>query len=898
MRGSTVVDYPWLKFVLNRLANWFIKILFGFSLNDTTNAFKCYRRTAIDGARPFLSPHFNLTVELPLKAIARGYSYATIPISWRNRSHGVAKLKIEEMGSRYLFIVLNIWLERMLTKGDYHRAGLSPAPAAVTAAGEPWWSFSGVVIALAIIAMLPFFLLAPFNRPIVDDFLFAKQLEVSGYWPAQWMYYTTTYGRYTALAIISLNPMTFGPKYIWFLSVTPFIVISLTCLAAWHLARSVPELRSRRKEAAAVAGAGLVAYTAMMPSVWQGFYWWSAQCCFELGNAFTAFTVGTFLRLPWAAEEFPRRRLAWAGLVTFVATGTNEITAVNIFGAFVLVSMINRWRRPLPRRYWTMAAIVFLSVAAAVLAPGNLKKFGYSAGLPFAVALAGAFAASGKWLWMWLTGSAMPLLSLAVVVVIASAAKKRGVRTVPAWVPVAGLFVVWAVVFLDLLFLYKGVGAPPHPSRSMNTVLFAVLIAWFAVLYTIARSMGDFLARLGRPTFAILIAVATVAAFFWRPHNMTDWRRNNVLVAYGDVLTGRARTYAHEADVRFRLFASRPWDIVETSRYSVYPVTIAEQVLELTDDVDNALNRCVQNYFNNRGVRVTDDRRITTVERVAVANMPTGRVAFIYVPPSGDSPQFQQVMLMASDHYWVGDSIELRHRLDRLAANRAYILWEERYAQDPQAKIWLSLAERRVVTDGVTFVELSEAGFRNGIGAMRDQRRRELDQHIDARVAAAQTDPLLAWVLHDEYEQLQDEYPSIYQKVRELPRALPATAPLHPIADGLAIYDYRLESRGGGRFALYIFFKATGPLREDARVLVHVLPAADEIGELPAARQPLHFDDWSFDPEPPTSKWAPGTVAIHSVVTTNLHHATLRIGLHSARRGTIGAVDFPERVIQ
>lgn len=122
MRGSRVVDYPAHKLVLNRLANAFIRVLFGLRLNDTTNAFKCYRRHVIQGCAPLLSRHFNLTVELPLKAIVRGYSYAVVPIRWYNRTTGVSKLKIKEMGSRYLFIVLYVWLEKLLSRGDYRRA--------------------------------------------------------------------------------------------------------------------------------------------------------------------------------------------------------------------------------------------------------------------------------------------------------------------------------------------------------------------------------------------------------------------------------------------------------------------------------------------------------------------------------------------------------------------------------------------------------------------------------------------------------------------------------------------------------------------------------------------------------------------------------------------------------
>jgi dolichol-phosphate mannosyltransferase len=119
IKGGGVIDYPWLKLLLNRLVNRMIRILFRTRLNDTTNAFKAYRRPVIDGCRPLISPHFNLTVELPLKTIVRGYSWTIVPITWRNRRSGETKLKLKEMGSRYLFICLYVWLEKYFSRGDY-----------------------------------------------------------------------------------------------------------------------------------------------------------------------------------------------------------------------------------------------------------------------------------------------------------------------------------------------------------------------------------------------------------------------------------------------------------------------------------------------------------------------------------------------------------------------------------------------------------------------------------------------------------------------------------------------------------------------------------------------------------------------------------------------------------
>lgn len=122
IKGGSVCDYPLFKLILNRLGNLFIRILFWMKFNDTTNAFKLYRRSVIAGLQPLLSSHFNLTVELPLKAIVRGYKYAVLPNSWHNRKSGVSKFKIKEMGSRYLFIILYCFIEKLFSCGDYKKS--------------------------------------------------------------------------------------------------------------------------------------------------------------------------------------------------------------------------------------------------------------------------------------------------------------------------------------------------------------------------------------------------------------------------------------------------------------------------------------------------------------------------------------------------------------------------------------------------------------------------------------------------------------------------------------------------------------------------------------------------------------------------------------------------------
>lgn len=121
MRGSAVYDYPQFKLVINRFANFIIRVMFGLRYNDVTNAFKGYRRHVVKNCRPFVSPHFNLTIEIPLKAIVRGYTYKTLPITWRNRTVGESALKLKEQGSRYLYTLLTVWFEYLLVRHDTYR---------------------------------------------------------------------------------------------------------------------------------------------------------------------------------------------------------------------------------------------------------------------------------------------------------------------------------------------------------------------------------------------------------------------------------------------------------------------------------------------------------------------------------------------------------------------------------------------------------------------------------------------------------------------------------------------------------------------------------------------------------------------------------------------------------
>jgi dolichol-phosphate mannosyltransferase len=118
IRGSVVNNYPRLKLIVNRVVNRVIQFLFRCPFNDLSNAFKAYRVHVLRQLGALQACHFNLTIELSLSALNRGYRIAQIPIQWQGRTWGSSKLKLREMGRRYLATLVKMYAERVLIHDD------------------------------------------------------------------------------------------------------------------------------------------------------------------------------------------------------------------------------------------------------------------------------------------------------------------------------------------------------------------------------------------------------------------------------------------------------------------------------------------------------------------------------------------------------------------------------------------------------------------------------------------------------------------------------------------------------------------------------------------------------------------------------------------------------------
>ena len=116
--GAKTENYPRFKLFVNRVVNRCIQWMFWTRFNDLTNAFKAYRVDVIRDCGPYRASHFNITIEMSLGALIRGYNIAQIPIRWHGRTWGSSNLRLREMGRKYLCTLLMVFFQRLLIADD------------------------------------------------------------------------------------------------------------------------------------------------------------------------------------------------------------------------------------------------------------------------------------------------------------------------------------------------------------------------------------------------------------------------------------------------------------------------------------------------------------------------------------------------------------------------------------------------------------------------------------------------------------------------------------------------------------------------------------------------------------------------------------------------------------
>jgi dolichol-phosphate mannosyltransferase len=102
MSGGKIIEGPFLKQGLSRLAGLTLCWLRGIPTHDATNAFKLYDREMLQSFTIESKAGFELNLELTVKAFLSGYHITEIPTTWRERSAGKSRFRLWAWLPKYL----------------------------------------------------------------------------------------------------------------------------------------------------------------------------------------------------------------------------------------------------------------------------------------------------------------------------------------------------------------------------------------------------------------------------------------------------------------------------------------------------------------------------------------------------------------------------------------------------------------------------------------------------------------------------------------------------------------------------------------------------------------------------------------------------------------------------
>jgi len=336
--------------------------------------------------------------------------------------------------------------------------------------------------------LVPFFLLAWFSHPAADDFFYAVQARDLGFIEAQKFWYMNWTGRYFATALQSGFPLAMDMLTAY--PLVPLVMLGAFPVSLAILARTLNGYLREPFEGGALA-LGVLAFAALyvtqMPSLVEGFYWWTGVATYELPMTLAMLLAACLLSIRAGSSAWAIAARGAAAVVLALALAGSSETMLPPLNLFLLAGSVLALRQKHPSRWvWiaALAACVAGSLAVAV-APGNaLRAAQFPDRPPPAKRLA---------LWVWgtirhtLRFSIRPMLlgmTILGVPVAAQIVRRAG------WTrPVTGRHVrlaaasIFVVVAICCAPAYLSIGRGP-PRRAMNLAYLPFLAAWLATLVT------------------------------------------------------------------------------------------------------------------------------------------------------------------------------------------------------------------------------------------------------------------------------------------------------------------------------------------------------------------------------------------------------------------------------
>ena len=443
-------------------------------------------------------------------------------------------------------------------------------------------------IILGIITIIPFTILSFFYNPGSDDFDYAYESQTENFFPLQIRRYNEWSGRYFSNGIISFDPLTYNNYF--FLKIVPILLFLLFIYSLFFFFTS-PQLKIKKKKILLIVSTLFVLYLYQMPNVCEGFYWMPGSITNQLPISLSLLFFGLMTRC------FDKKRFYHIPLLILLLAaiiGCNEIIIVILGILLSVLWMVYFIKNKKVSIIFSLLLLFFILFSAIeILAPGNTVRASI---IPvehdFFYSVLKSVQFSFKYFFRWFSFIAITILFFVDEIIdFIKDNQFKAYFLHPLIVLVILLIMMFVVFFLGFWTLHSVI-----PDRSINTLyFFYIILLGYLCISVISFFKLEFNSK-NNSLIKIALGIVILTSF------LAD---NNIMVAYNDLLTGKAYNYDKEMKNRIEILKNSKEKQCILPVLTNFPVTIYNSVtMGLTNDKNNWKNKEIMRYYRKESIIV------------------------------------------------------------------------------------------------------------------------------------------------------------------------------------------------------------------------------------------------------------------------------------------------------
>lgn len=459
---------------------------------------------------------------------------------------------------------------------------------------------TNIYILLAILIVLPYFVVSIYANPTGDDYWFSSVAQKLGFIEAQY-YWRELNGRYFRNAIISLNPLVFN-------SFTGYKIMTLSILTLMFgsfllFVNSIFSNLYSKKKVFLFSLLLFIFYLHDVPSIGNSVYWMSGSITYQLPNILSLILFSIILKIPHINKLLYKTTLILLSIVLIIfIVGCNEISStvlLLLLSLFLLFDTINK-----RKVNWILTLFVLTTIIAIIISfwgNGNFERMSnnndsQNIWLSINLTLKNGVVNLISWL-------KNPVIILPTVLFIPFAAfitKNDNNKKLCLLHPISPFFILFSAVIMSHFPFFFATGIDYLFGRCLSVIYLLFLIGWFLCVYNLVRYF-----KLKRnyifyklPVYAIIsIKLLIILTLIFS-------QTSNTLKVCVDLFSGTATNYNAEMNNRYLEVKKCQVDTCFLSKINNYPLVIFGDYIDSNEN--GWANRHFARFFNKKAVRLID----------------------------------------------------------------------------------------------------------------------------------------------------------------------------------------------------------------------------------------------------------------------------------------------------